>query len=777
VLGPLSECSRHVYYDNAVRGATVYLLRTRGPNTDQIGKTTAATSSGIVPLDPAQILLGGDLITAYQADSTGASPWQTDVIKVQKSIGKFHPPQVLTHLYSCSRGFVVGGMRPGTRVEVLQGNTVIGEGLAVDGTASVRMVDSAGLPAPGTVLTVRQRVCPVPPPPGNAPEWVIDDALPPVESMQSPGGPFGEVPAPVITAGAYACSRSLAIEQIIPGAEVVVESRTRGWWVSLDPADVTKANIALPVTHLLKEGDELAIRQEFGCRTTSARNNVSVGPQEQLAPPYFTQIDCASSPTLTVGGLKDQADVEIEVLYQGETKVYRTVATKRDPDAFNSDVTMPLISVGATVRMRQGECDKWSDWSEPPVLANALMGPAAPLRIVGDLFDCQAAIPVENISPLSGVLVATSNTIGEIGHTSIKASNLSISVSPHLFVGHDIKVEHHVCGQVQGEGRHVKPLAPPSIGDVAPLFDGDTTVTVRHVTSEAYLEIWSQDERLANGNAPYSTNGLVDVSFQVKSLTVGQHIHAKFWYCGHYGRNEGRQVLLRKPELESVNPSSVFVPSSDPTAFNLHGRYFRPGAAVWFEGAGLVNTQFQSTTDLLGLVPGYHVATPGTKQVQVRNPDGQVTGVLDVHLVARSPESPPASPPGSASPPKPQTVGFDKVNVYNCNTNHRDVHIWNYDLTVGGPWVFVATLNPQFDDYWGTCPAQGSEPLAIDLVDGHDMMILAIDPQNPGCIMPGDDPHSADPPKSPEQLNLACRRLEMPFHGKTGGGTTEFSFK
>lgn len=47
-------------------------------------------------------LLGGDRVSAYQYDATGASQWQPDPIEVQKSTDKFNPPQLYGPVYQCS---------------------------------------------------------------------------------------------------------------------------------------------------------------------------------------------------------------------------------------------------------------------------------------------------------------------------------------------------------------------------------------------------------------------------------------------------------------------------------------------------------------------------------------------------------------------------------------------------------------------------------------------------------------------------------------------------
>ena len=69
-------------------------------------------------------------------------------------------------------------MRPGTKVEVFDDGQVIAAGEAADGTAHVRVVHQFGLPLPGTVLKLRQRMCPKPPPPGGATESVGRHSLP-----------------------------------------------------------------------------------------------------------------------------------------------------------------------------------------------------------------------------------------------------------------------------------------------------------------------------------------------------------------------------------------------------------------------------------------------------------------------------------------------------------------------------------------------------------------------------------------------------------------------
>ena len=86
-------------------------------------------------------------------------------------------------------------MRPGTKVEVFDDGQVIAAGEAADGTAHVRVVHQFGLPLPGTVLKLRQRMCPKPPPPGGATESVVVTPSP-IEPLQAKKVPAGVLPAP-----------------------------------------------------------------------------------------------------------------------------------------------------------------------------------------------------------------------------------------------------------------------------------------------------------------------------------------------------------------------------------------------------------------------------------------------------------------------------------------------------------------------------------------------------------------------------------------------------
>ena len=226
VLGPLSECNRSVIVNNAIPGATVILVVTRGGVQRKVGKKKVAGSTDTIPLDASEELVSGDLVNANQTHDADDSPVSTDGPAVQISVAQFSSAQVLSHLYQCSRGFFVGGVRPGTQMQVLQGATVIGSGDAVDGTAFLNCPD--GLPeAAADPLIARQNVCPKPPPTPGSSGYRMDSSLPPVDPFPYSSG--ATVPAPKIISGLTECSRAVELSGVIPGADVILEG-AGGWW-------------------------------------------------------------------------------------------------------------------------------------------------------------------------------------------------------------------------------------------------------------------------------------------------------------------------------------------------------------------------------------------------------------------------------------------------------------------------------------------------------------------------------------------------------------------
>ena len=262
--------------------------------------------------------------------------------------------------------------------------------------------------------------------------------MPPVEPF--PFQPGQTVPAPSVVQGLTSCSRAVQVSGIIPGAEVILEAATGNWWASRGSSDDTSAWIPLPVK--LREHEEVTIRQEVGrrCEVHFERKTLVVGPRQVLETPRLAQIACNTTPTIYGVSLKPEADVEFSVTAGGVETIYRTVATET-----YGPVPAPPMAVGAIVKLRQGECDVWTAWSDPQT-ANAMAGPPQTPKISREIFGCQDAVPVENISPLVGTIRVVSANHGELNRLPVGGNIMTISVAPSFMGPDDVWVEHHVCG-------------------------------------------------------------------------------------------------------------------------------------------------------------------------------------------------------------------------------------------------------------------------------------------------------------------------------------------
>ncbi len=74
--------------------------------------------------------------------------------------------------------------------------------------------------------------------------------------------------------------------------------------------------------------------------------------------------------------------------------------------------------------------------------------------------------------------------------------------------------------------------------------------------------------------------------------------------------------------------------------------------------------------------------------------------------------------------------GINQLEVFNCHSEKRAIHLWMRDLTSGGAFMEKATLAAQFSN--GSCPA-GASPTVITLPNGHLMEFRAIDPGATAC--------------------------------------------
>jgi hypothetical protein len=747
VLGPLSECNRSVIIANGLPGATVTIIAKRGSVDHLVGQKAISGSKGTIPLDSTAELVEGDLVNASQELGGDRSPTSTDGPEVQKSVAQFDAVQVLTHLYQCSRGFFLGGMRPGTHVEIHQGATSIGAGDAIDGTAFITVPN--GLPL-ASGLIAHQMICPKPPGAPGLTLYLFDSPLPSVAAFPYHTGQT--VPAPKIVKGLTACSRSIEATGIQPGAEIFVEGTGGGWWAWLGESDNTDQWVNLPVK--LREGEEVSVRQEVAprCELNFERKLMKVAAQKALDKPRLAQIDCNTTETIYGVGLKPEADVEFSVTPKGgaETR-YRSTATES-----YGPLPAPPMPPGATVLLRQGECDVWSPWSDPQI-ANPLAAPPLKPKISHKIFSCQDAIPIENLFPLNGYLRVLSAKHGELHRLPVGGNVMVVPVAPSFTYPDDVWVEHHVCGAIAGSDKEsVQPphdVLPATIK--APLFDGDTVVVMMKVSPGARVELWEQTtNRLLQQGRAFGDTGSFDIVFSsFGALQGGWNIYGKAALCGHYVQTPSIPVVFKAPVLTSIAPAARLAGGA---AFllTLNGENFRSGSKVQWNLADRPTT-FVSAKQLHAPISAADISSPKTVPIRIVNPDGQTSGTVYFTVSTTTPPPPP---------------GYDELLIQNCNSNtiagsvpplHRPIHIYYRAVaSPPGPWIPIWD-SPHDADYdaSGYCPSSPSAGARFALADGVTYEVVCTDPELYGC--------ASGSPDEP-----ACRRSAVfVVHGKTGGGT------
>jgi hypothetical protein len=75
--------------------------------------------------------------------------------------------------------------------------------------------------------------------------------------------------------------------------------------------------------------------------------------------------------------------------------------------------------------------------------------------------------------------------------------------------------------------------------------------------------------------------------------------------------------------------------------------------------------------------------------------------------------------------------GVAAVAFYNCRGRGVTLHIWVHDLTTDTDWHEQGSL--AFQGKGNSCPAQGAQPLVVQLQNGHSYDLIASDPDGVGC--------------------------------------------
>jgi hypothetical protein len=100
-------------------------------------------------------------------------------------------------------------------------------------------------------------------------------------------------------------------------------------------------------------------------------------------------------------------------------------------------------------------------------------------------------------------------------------------------------------------------------------------------------------------------------------------------------------------------------------------------------------------------------------------------------------------------------MGISAVQLFNCDSDRHTIYAWMYDFSTGF-WQSKGSLAPQYD-YYGSCPAAGSQPLTLSLQSGHYYELVATDPEDFVC-------GGQDDPSNP-----SCQRWSWVVLGSASG--------
>jgi len=101
--------------------------------------------------------------------------------------------------------------------------------------------------------------------------------------------------------------------------------------------------------------------------------------------------------------------------------------------------------------------------------------------------------------------------------------------------------------------------------------------------------------------------------------------------------------------------------------------------------------------------------------------------------------------------PTPDQQGFKRLDVYNCNSENGEVHLWT--LNSQNVWMQHGTAPSMWQG--SSCPGTSS-PVQVPLPDGQWVWFIAVDPKLPGCA-------------ENNPANTFCQRAKLQLFGKANG--------
>lgn len=513
IVGPIGPCSETIRLQGQVPGHTVQVLASFTNIWDTVCKRLATAPDEVFPLT--RPLKPGEHVVTL----VGAFTSPHEVVQQQPGPGAIGSVAGVTHPYACGACLWLANATPGATIEVRDaGAQLRGKVSAPDGNARLGVSPPIGH---NETLIATQFVCGNPGPPLSL--------LP----SEEPPAPHHVLDPPHIVGVLHHCDTAVRVEGVVEGAVVTI---------SIDGNELSacfdRPGLWFNLARELQTGQKVNVRQSFErCEVHSARSQPDAVVQEltTLDPPFVRGPLCKGTPFVTVGNLVPGS---IVVIFQDGLEIGGGAAWDSECD-FNIE---PLVyRYHSTVTATQTRCGLTSAPSIA-VEVRKLSAKLPPPVVVGPLFQCGAAVRVENVHPGARIDVV-SVKLGVIGTAYAWRAEVDIGVAPALIVPDDITAVETACGQIiasanhQPVNTHPHFLAPPKLR--RPTWNTRAWVPVDDVVPGAWVDV-SLDGVHAN-SAP-ATRRTADVPLPSKPRP-GQVIRARQRLCDLVSERSGESVV------------------------------------------------------------------------------------------------------------------------------------------------------------------------------------------------------------------------------------------
>jgi len=694
----LSVCSTKIRLQGQIAGSTVVIFADGQP----VAKAEATGPDEFYTIEPGLRLEPRAHVTATQDFGGETSDQSLEPVIVQARPRRVGRPIYASHLWEGCDCFLLVGLVPGAEVTVRsRGGTFTAQ--ADDGTATVYRKPLA----PGEVMEAVQAACGETGPTARS---VVPEPLPLGFANIRARGPL------------QACQTEILVQGTVDGGHVTVERPAIGETLrGCFPLSEGLVTLGSP----LQEGEELVCKVELPQPQPVGESL----PQEVGPRPPEPTIDgplCAGATTILVKGLA--RGTRVALLDDGTN-----VGACEAPTA-TFQMPVPPLRAGAHLRLEYEFCGdrsttqaEWEVAAAPASLSRPVLSPVS---------ECSATVRVTRVRPGTRVHIFSEQLDAPIGDAFVPETSAVVQVAPALMAGDRVRAVQSGCGRTrESEWRDVRRLARPQRPVISPLpLEGERHVTVTEVELGANVDLYV--DALFAGSAVASES-------TVAVGIVGGHLPLLY----------AQKVFVRESICAAVTDSVTVPVQAIPPTIHVRAvpEVIDPGQVstlVW----RIDNADFAALDGVEVAIDGFAEVRPTTTttyELVARNRD--VMREEEVVVEVRTVPTP---------PPPPRPLQAATVEFYNCHSDRRAIHIWQVDLTAGGGWQHLQTLDRQGN---GGCPGSGSTPFVVTLTEGHQYQFIAVDPENGNCAGRSD----------PNALDFVgdCMRWQTPvITGAAGAG-------